>query len=129
MKTGDNFSLSFDITSKLHQGFIETFNDRNPMHVDNEFAQRHGFKEKVMHGNILGGFISNFVGEHLDTKDVIILSQKISYHKPFFIEDTITLNAKITEIFESVKMVDFKLRFTNQNDEMIAKGNLQIKLL
>ena len=78
-KIGDKFSEKFHINDKIYQGFINIFNDNNPLHTNYQFANDKGFKGIVMHGNILNGFISYFIGEKLPTKDVIIHSQEIKY--------------------------------------------------
>jgi acyl dehydratase len=43
------------------------------LHIDDDYARSKGFKQKVMHGNILCGFLSRFVGELLPVK---------KYHNP-----------------------------------------------
>ena len=83
MKEGDIFLEEFSVAEKVYHGFIETFNDKNPLHTDVSFAQSKGYKGRVMFGNILNGFLSYFVGECLPIKNVIIHSQDIKYKKPF----------------------------------------------
>eukprot|EP01037_Dinobryon_pediforme_P008328 gene8328-8414_t len=56
-----NFKQNFQVTDTVYSGFILTFGDKNPLHTDETFAQEKGFKGRVMHGNILNGFISYFV--------------------------------------------------------------------
>ena len=75
LKIGDNYYSEFTISSKIYEGFIKIFNDNNPMHVNTDFAKNYGFNEKVMHGNILNGFISYFVGEQLPEKNIVILKK------------------------------------------------------
>jgi acyl dehydratase len=82
-----------------------------------------------MYGNILNVFLSYFIGECLPIKEVIIHSQEINYKKPVYINDTLRLNALVSEIHESVGVVIFKYSFINQQDEIVAKGKLQIGVL
>ena len=88
-----------------------------------------GFKSKIVHGNVLGGFLSFFIGEGLPNKNVVIQKQNISYHKPFFVGDTISLNSELSEVFESVSTYIFKYTFQNQHQDLIAKGKIQISVL
>ena len=129
LKIGDNFYSEFTITSKIYEGFIKIFNDNNPMHVNTDFAKNYGFIEKVMHGNILNGFISNFVGEQLPEKNVVIISQNIKFNNPVYLNDTLQFNAKVFEIYESVNVINFKYKFVNQKKIVVAKGQVQIKTL
>lgn len=129
MKINDEFMHTFQITEEVHRGFIDIFKDKNPLHINNTFAQTRGFREKVMHGNILNGFLSFFIGECLPVKNVIIHSQEISYSYPVYLKDTLRLYVKITEVFESVNIVVFKFYFENESGQKVAKGNFQIGII
>ena len=129
MEKGDIFEQSFTVDSTVYDGFLKVFRDHNPLHTNEAFAQVKGFKGKVMHGNILNGFVSYFIGECLPTKDVIIHSQDIKFSKPVYLDDTLQFRAEIADVFESVNIVQFKFYFQNSAGEKVAKGNIQIGIL
>jgi len=129
MKLGDKYSVDFEISEFIVNGFIDIFKDLNPLHTDSNFAKQKGFKEKVVHGNILNGFISYFVGECLPIREVILQAQKIKFHKPLYVNDKVNLSAEITGFFESVNSVEFKFIFRNQLNDKIAQGTIQIGFL
>lgn len=129
MKVGESIGHSFAVTDKIYQGFIDIFDDRNPMHVNDQYAIDQGYKSAILHGNILNGFLSYFVGECLPQKNVVIISQKISYHNPFFVGDQLRLEAKLKDMIESVNVQIFKYVFKNEADKLIAKGEIQVKIL
>lgn len=126
MKENDHFILTFYIDEKTYLGFIDLFNDKNPLHMDDQFAQAKGFQRKVMHGNILGGFISYFVGECLPEKNVVIQTQKIQYKKPVYLGDVLLFHANVDNYFSSVKVAEISFYFENQQKNKVAKGKLQI---
>ncbi len=128
-KAGDNYKLTFTVSEDKYKGFIELFNDNNPLHTNDEFARGYGFKGKVMHGNILNGFLSYFIGECLPSKDVIIHSQEIQFKNPVYVNDELAFNATILDVYESVKTVEFKFDFKNNLSKTVAKGKIQIGLL
>jgi 3-hydroxybutyryl-CoA dehydratase len=129
MDVGDRFSIDFIVTEKIYQGFRSLFNDNNPIHTDIFFAHKKGFKNVIMYGNILNGFLSYFIGECLPTKDVVIHSQEIKYYNPFYLNDKLKLNAEIVDIFASVQAVEIKFRFENEHKLKIATGRIQIGLI
>ena len=129
MNKGDVFTSSFFVSPVVYQGFIKLFNDKNPLHTNEEFAKGKGFREKVMHGNILNGFLSYFIGECLPTKDVMIQTQEIKFLKPVYVNDQVTLRAEIEEVYESVNTLEFKYFFENQDKVKVARGKIQIGLL
>jgi len=128
MKQGDIFQHQFTVNEKVYKGFIDIFRDENPLHTNLEFAKGKGFESVVMHGNILNGFLSYFIGELLPTKDVMIVSQNIDFKKPVFLNDTLQFTAKVNDVSESVNLVEFKYDFTNEKNIKVAKGTITIIL-
>jgi 3-hydroxybutyryl-CoA dehydratase len=128
-KLDDTFDKSFVVSSETYTGFIELFKDENPLHTDEQFAKTKGFKGRVMHGNILHGFISYFIGECLPVKNVIIHSQEIEFKNAVYLNDELQFKAVVTGIYESVNTVEFKYYFKNAASNSVAKGKIQIGLL
>ncbi|MDO6605135.1 MaoC family dehydratase [Arenibacter palladensis] len=129
LKLYDTFEGVFTVKKETHEGFINVFKDNNPLHTDMEFARKKGFEGVVMHGNILNGFLSFFIGERLPTKDVIIHSQEIQFKHPVYLNDELQFNAEIVGVYESVKAIEFKYSFKNKGKKIVAKGKIQIGLI
>jgi 3-hydroxybutyryl-CoA dehydratase len=129
IKKGTIFQQIYKVDENIYSGFVSLFHDQNPLHTNEKFAQKKGFKSKVMHGNILNGFISHFIGECLPTKDVIIHTQEIKYLKPVYLNDTLNLYVEVHDYFESVQTVEFKFYFQNQENIKVSRGKLSIGLI
>jgi 3-hydroxybutyryl-CoA dehydratase len=129
MNKGDVFTRQFEVTEALCNGFVDLFRDRNPLHTDEGFAQSKGFRSMVVHGNILNGFLSFFIGECLPRKDVIIHKQDIKFSRPVYRGDVLTLKATLDDVFESVGAHVFKFSFTNAEGREVASGRIQIGVL
>jgi 3-hydroxybutyryl-CoA dehydratase len=130
LEQGKEFVHDFEVSSEIYSGFISTFKDRNPMHTDEEYAKLKGFTGKLMHGNILNGFLSYFIGELLPVKNVIIISQSIRYNSPVYLNEKLVFKAKIESITESVNVVELKFSFLSSfTQKLKAKGIIQIQLL
>lgn len=125
----DSFEESFLVSKKTYEDFIKLSQDKNPLHTNNEFAMSKGFKEKVMHGNILNSFLSFFVGECLPVKDVIIHSQSIQFKNPVYLSEKLNFSATVSGVFESVNAVEFKYFFRNSKSKVVAKGKIQIGII
>lgn len=128
MKEGDVFESVFTVTPEVYEGFINTFRDRNPLHTDEAFAKEKGFSSVVMHGGILTGFLSNFIGEQLPLKNVIIHSYKISFAKPVYLGTQLLFKATITGVFESVNSVTMKYSFSDSKNT-VSKGEITIGII
>ena len=129
MQKADKFQHTFVVSDAVYKGFIAVFRDENPLHTDPSFARSMGFKGVVMHGNILNGFVSYFIGECLPQKNVMILSQKINFSLPVFLDDVLSFHAEIVDFYDSVQTYEFKFYFVNQAGQKVARGEIQTGLL
>jgi 3-hydroxybutyryl-CoA dehydratase len=128
-KLTDTFKELFIVNKETYEGFIRVFKDNNPLHSNQQFAIDKGFDGVVMHGNILNGFLSYFIGEKLPTKDVIIHSQEIQFKNAVYLNDELQFNAEVIGMYESVNAVEFKYNFKNRNAKIVAKGKFQIGVI
>jgi len=129
LKLHDKFEETFTVSEQIYEGFIAMFRDKNPLHTDQQFAIDHGFQGRVMHGNILNGFLSYFIGECLPGKNVIIHTQSIQFKNPVYLNDRLFFEGTVVNVFESVNAVEFKFRFKNEALKEVAKGKIQIGIL
>jgi 3-hydroxybutyryl-CoA dehydratase len=128
-KVGDKFDRVFEVTPEVYAGFLTAFGDRNILHVDDRYAKSKGFTGVVMHGNILNGFISYFVGECLPVKNVILHSQQISYLRPAYLGDALKFEAVVEDASESVQAFTLEFTFRNAAGVKIAKGTIGFGLI
>ena len=122
----------YKMTPEVYYSFQRCSNDYNPLHTDKMYAEEKGFTGKVMYGNILNAFVSHFVGMLLPARDVMILSQDISFHKPVYLGDDIQLEARVETVSTAVNTIEYNLKFRRlgaEKPEMVAKGHVQIGLL
>jgi 3-hydroxybutyryl-CoA dehydratase len=129
MQKGDTFHLQFEVSDRIYTGFTELFRDKNPLHMDDGYAREHGFRERVMYGNILNGFISYFIGECLPVRNVVLVSQDIKYANPVYRGDVLAFDAVIEDVFDSVGIAEFKYTFASSGGVKVAKGTIQVRIL
>lgn len=121
MQKGDEFQQLFVVDEAVYSTFIKTFKDKNPLHISDEYARQKGFLSKVMHGNILNGFVSFMIGECLPAKNVILQTQTIKYLLPVYLNDEIVMKARIEDVYESVNCVELSFVFFRETKK-VAKG-------
>ena len=124
--------ITYHVTREVYNAFQKCSNDMNPLHTQKDFANKKGFPECVMYGNILNAFVSHFVGMALPSPDVMIQTQDIQFRKPVFLDDTITIKATPEDVSEAVEIVNFKLKFyrpAEKKIELVATGHVQIGMI
>ncbi len=126
VKAGDRFVEHFEISPELHSGFIALFGDRHPLHTDLDYAKSLGFESVVVHGNILCGFLSYFVGECFPEPYVMILSQNVKFPHPVYLNDHLRLDVEVIDVHDSVNVVEIECKFSNASGKLVASARMNI---
>lgn len=132
VEKSQTLEMTYCVTQEVYDAFQKCSNDFNPLHTNKEFANKKGFPECVMYGNILNAFVSHFVGMALPSPDVMIQTQDIQFRKPVWLGNEITIKATPDKISAAVEIVNFKLKFYRQGSEkpeLVATGHVQIGML
>ena len=95
---GQEASRSNLVTEQSISAFADVSGDRNPVHLDAEYASGTRFKERIAHGMLSAGFISAVIGMDLPGMGAIYVSQTMNFKAPVKIGDTVYSTVKILEI-------------------------------
>jgi 3-hydroxybutyryl-CoA dehydratase len=127
IREGHKASHRYTITDQVYQSFLDAFEDRNPLHVDEAAAVAQGFRTRVMHGAILSGFLSHFVGMRLPGENALILSTDIRFLKPNYPNDCIAIEAVVSQKAESQRVLVLDVTFQNETQSLVtARGRVQV---
>lgn len=105
--------------------FAEMSGDFNPIHMDEAFAAKTRYKKRIAHGMICGALISRALAQNLGPGG-IYLQQSLKFIHPVFIGDTVTIQLKVLAIRESKGIGTIETNCTNQNGELVVKGEATI---
>ena len=125
---GFRTSQRYVITREVYDRFLATFGDTNPLHMDDDVARRAGFPERVMHGMILGGFVSHFVGVHFPGANSLLHAVSTQFKSPCHLGDEIRIDATVTQVVEAVRVIAMDLVLTNvsRGGRLAAKCKVQV---
>ena len=127
IEVNSQFSYIYSINETVYQALINVFHDESPIHIDEEYAKTAGFAGRVMHGAILQGFLSHFIGMHFPGKRSLILSVNLNYRRPSYLGDKIQLNALVKQKVETGQVVVLEVKFFNvESQEVLASGKVQV---
>jgi 3-hydroxybutyryl-CoA dehydratase len=119
----------YAITPAVFGAFLQAFDDRSPIHVDREAAVAAGFPEVVMHGAILNGFLSHFVGMILPGAGSTLLSVDLRYLQPSHLHDHLSLRATVAQRVETLRVVVLHVVFENlTRGTRAATGRVQVQV-
>ena len=127
LTVGQSYEKTFTITAELIERFAEVTGDHNPIHLNEAYAGKSIFKQRVAQGMLQAGLLSGILGCYFPGVGTIYLSQTLKFIKPVFIKDQITLRLEILEIISEKNRVRLETRFTNQNGEAVIIGEALVK--
>jgi len=124
LAVGAQASFNRTITEQDVQTFAEISGDKNPLHLDAEYAKRTRFGARIAHGAFTFALISAALGNALP--GAVYLSQTIRFRRPVYFGDTITAVGEITAINLDKGIITFKTDCSNQGGEKIAEGEATV---
>ena len=121
--------LDYVISDDVYLGFLSIFGDHNPIHVDESYALASGYPGKVMHGSILTGFLSHFIGMYFPGRLSLLLAVDIRFAKPSYLGDRITLEAIVRQKMDARRVLILDATFTNKTRHyQVARARTQVML-
>ena len=114
------------ITGKDIMRFAEVSGDRNPVHLDEEYAKKTFFKGRIAHGMLSAAFISAVLANKLPGPGSIYLKQELSFIKPIRIGDTITIAVEVINKDDEKERVILRTFCSNQNNELVVDGEATV---
>ncbi|GAB6081141.1 MaoC family dehydratase [Desulfuromonas carbonis] len=98
LEIGMSASYSQTITEADIALFAGVSGDKNPAHVNDEYAQASRFKRRIAHGLISASFFSGLLGTRLPGPGCVYTSQTLNFKRPVYINETVTATITVTEI-------------------------------
>jgi 3-hydroxybutyryl-CoA dehydratase len=121
-KEGETAKLIKTVTQSDIEQFAELVGDRNPVHVNPDFAKKTRFGRPIAHGMWGLSLVSAVLGTKLPGPGTIYLSQTVQFKAPVFAGDTLTAKVKVLEVRQDKPIVKLETTCENQNGEIILKG-------
>jgi len=120
------------ITKQVTEDDVDTFarvtGDYNPMHVDEEFAEKTQFHKRIAHGMLSAGLISACIGNKMPGPGAIYLNQTLRFNKPVYFGDVLVATVKVERIDQKAhfQIATLSTIVTNQNGDVVTEGEAQI---
>ncbi len=121
-KIGDNSSLTKTFNDADVRAFAEISGDKNPIHLDDEYAAQTRFKQRLVHGMLTAGLISAVLGTQLPGPGSIYIRQSINFRAPVYIGETITATVTISQIRTGKPIITLETVCKNQDDIVVLEG-------
>lgn len=103
-------SLSKIVTDRDIELFAEVSTDRNPVHMDDDYARDTIFAGRIAHGMMTAGLVSAVIGEQLPGHGTVYLGQSLKFLAPVRPGDMVRAEVEVTAIDYSKRRVTMETR-------------------
>lgn len=126
---GEVASWSHEITDEDVDAFTELSGDGNPLHVEDDFARRHGFRARVAHGMLLGAYLSRVLGTLLPGPGVVWMSQSTRFMQPAYVGDRVDVVVRITHKSPALRTLVLETSISNHREETLMTGEAKVMMV
>ncbi|MFN3721593.1 MAG: MaoC family dehydratase [Paracoccaceae bacterium] len=105
LEIGMSRGLSKLITDRDIELFAEVSTDRNPVHLDDAYAQDTIFAGRIAHGMLTASLISAIIGEQLPGHGTVYLGQSLRFMAPVRPGDVVEASVTVTSIDHAKRRV------------------------
>jgi 3-hydroxybutyryl-CoA dehydratase len=105
--------------------FADISGDKNPVHLDADYAAKTIFKDRIAHGMLTAGYLSAVFGMQLPGPGAIYISQTLNFKGPVRIGDKVIAKVRVLELFPAKKRVRFECLCT-VSDKSVLEGEAML---
>ncbi len=107
LKPGMSESFTKTVSERDVELFAEVSGDKNPVHLDEEYAKGTIFKGRIAHGVLSVSYISTVLGMKMPGPGTIFMSASTRFRAPVRIGDTVTATCTVREVNAEKRRVIF----------------------
>ena len=128
IKVGDSVSVSKIFTDVDVLNFSNLSLDKNPIHLDQAFAEKSVFGRKIVHGMLVASLFSGLLGMQLPGEGSIYLGQSLSFTAPIYIGDKVTATVEVVKIRPDKPIVTLRTFCVNSEGTVVVEGEAVVKV-
>lgn len=128
IQVGDHASFDRTFSEQDVQTFADLSGDTNLLHTDETYAQTTTFKHRLVHGMLVGSLCSTLVGMYLPGKRCLYVRQTLSFKKPVFIGDTITVFGTVMAKSEATHILTLSI-VMKKDENVVLEGEAHVQVI
>lgn len=113
------------ISNEMVVRFSELSGDKNPIHLNEDYAKKSVFGRRIVHGMLLSSFFSKLIAEKYPGSGSIYLAQNLNFKKPCYIDDEVLVVIKLINSFNG--KYELKTTIYRGDDEIIDGSAVVLK--
>lgn len=108
IEVGMTAGYSQTITDADVKSYAGISGDRNPIHMDECYAEESRFGARIAHGLLSAGFFSAIFGTRIPGPGCVYASQNLEFKRPVYVGDTVKAEVTVLTIDKGSRKVKFR---------------------
>lgn len=125
IEIGMEVSYSQTITDTDVKAFSGISGDKNPVHMDDEYAKNSRYKKRIAHGMLSASFFSALFGTKIPGEGCVYISQSLKFKRPVYLDDTVIASVIVTNVDLAKKRVFFQT-VCKVNNKIVIDGEAEL---
>lgn len=125
---GLSVTIERSVSEEDIQAFCELTSDYHPLHTDEAFARKQGFRTVIAQGLLISSYVSALIGMKLPGEKALIMSQSAKYMKPVYPGDELSITGAVKKRDKRFSIIQVKVTILNQNSEKVAEGDVMVQV-
>jgi 3-hydroxybutyryl-CoA dehydratase len=125
LEIGMTRHLTKEVTDEDIELFARVSTDRNPVHLDDDYARDTIFEGRIAHGMLTAGLISAVIGEQLPGHGTVYMGQTLKFMGPVRPGDVVRAEVSVLEIDYAKRRVKLDTRCL-VGDTVVLKGEATV---
>ena len=122
IENGFQYKYEFSFSNDDIIGFAKVSGDANPIHLDEEYAQKTIFKTRIVHGFLGGSVFSKVFGTIIPGEGTIYLSQSLKFMGPMYIGEKYTAVFDFIEVDVTKHRAKVQTKIVDRNNNVVILG-------
>lgn len=132
LKVGDTYETEFSISQQQVDAFAELSGDKNPLHIDPEYAATTNFKSPIAHGIFTSAVISRVLGMEFPGPGTFYLGQQLEFKRAIYPGKKYLAKFEVTEIKEGKHIAIISTQYfetESGRNRIMLDGKAEVKNL
>lgn len=125
IEVGMTVSYSQTVTDADVKAFAGVSGDRNPVHLDGEYAESSRYKKRIAHGMMTASYFSALFGTKIPGEGCVYVSQSLKFKRPVYIGDTVVAIVEVTNVDQIKRRVFFRTTCKVKN-KIVTDGEAEL---
>ena len=122
LRLGQTANVKREFSTKDLDSYCDLIGDTNFLLVDKRYAQKKGFKDRLVPGPLLSGMFSELLGTQLPGRGTNWLKQQLHFPAAAYVDDLITALVEITRLRPEKNLVNLVGTCTDSQGRLVCQA-------